>query len=111
MKIKDYLYNKQARILFLASFGLLLLIVREVPFLNIFFPENAIPFAISIAAIVLFKWYRSYIFFLILTVAMIIPTFTGSISQAEQLAILIFVILVIFIADQTLSLFKDESYK
>jgi len=109
MKIKEYLSNKQGAILFLVSFGLLLLIIRDVPFLNIFFPENATLFIILVTTTVLFKLYRSYIFFLILTVPMMILSVTGSVSQAEQLAIFTFVILFILILDQTIYLFNDES--
>lgn len=109
-RIKNYFLQRQNIILILLSLGVLLLIVRDVPFLNIFFPQNSILAAMFIIITILFKWYKNYLFFLILVIPTIILFITRS-SQAEQLAILIFFILALVIVDETISLIKDESNK
>lgn len=109
MKIKEYFYGKENIILILLSLGLISLTVRDIPFLNIIFPNYATISVLFLTAIYLLKWYKKYIFYILLTIVTVISYFAGSIAQAEQLGILVFVVLTINIIDQTIQLFKNES--
>src|SRR3990167_8339680 len=99
VKIKEYFNKKQHAVILLLCFGLALAILREVPFLNVIFPENTVIFLIIVITAILFKWYVKPLFLLILIIPTVILFISGSISHAEQLSILIFVILSILVAD------------
>ncbi len=109
MRIKEYFYGKQNVVLILLSLAVLFLVVRGIPFLNIIFPDNATLSVLFVVASFMLNWYKSPSLYLLLGIATGILYFIGSNSQAEQLAILAFVILSILIVQQTIQLFKDES--
>lgn len=108
MKIKEYFYGRENIVLILLSLGVILLLIRDVPFLNIFFPDYTTLSFLFIVASFLFKWYKAISFYIILITVTALSFFANSSVVTEQLAILIFVILTINIVDQTIRLFKDE---
>lgn len=108
-KIKEYFSKRQNIILTLLCFGVILAIIRDVPFFNLIFPENTSLFLIFVLTVALFRWYRNYIFFLILIIPTVILNFMGSVMHSEQVTILIFVILLMLIIDQTFAFLKNEA--
>lgn len=107
-EIRDYFYKRRSTFLILLTLGVLLLIVREIPFLNIFFPQNTTLSIISLATILMLRWYKSYLFFVFLLACLFVATLLGLLVQTEQAAVFIFVILIALIVDETLSFIKEK---
>lgn len=106
-KIKEYLHNHQ-NLLFVALFsGVIFLLIREIPFLNLYFPSSTPLIAVLITIIILFNLYKLPAFLLGLAFILAI-LYLFKITQAEQIAILTFVILFILIIDETISFFKEK---
>ena len=107
-KIKTYFINKQYNILILLTLGVALLVIREVPFLNIFFPENTTLSIFIVLSVAVLGLYRNYIVLFFLAIILLPLHLMNLFIQAEQMAIIIFVILVILIFDETISFFKEK---
>lgn len=109
MKIKKYFYGKENTILILLSLAVIFLILKDIPFLNIIFPNYATISVLFVVASFLLGWYKNFLFYVLLVFITVVSYFAGSVSQTEQLAILTFFILSIFIIERAVQLFKDES--
>lgn len=110
-KIKEYFYARQNRILAILSLSVLFLLIREIPFLNIFFPEST-AFGVAILSIlILFKLYKNIIFLIFLAVFSFILYISEVVDNADQLAVLILLCLILNIAEETISIFKNENSK
>jgi len=107
-KTKSYFQKKQFNILVLLIFGVILLVLREVPFLNIFFPENTTLSIFVVIFVAVLRLYKNYYFLLFLALILLLLHLLDLFIQAEQLAIITFVILVLLIIDETISFFKEK---
>lgn len=105
-KIEALIHNQLNKVLILLSLAVVLLVVRDVPFLNIFFPQNTIFSVIFITAVILFGFYRKILFYSVFTILTIFLYIAKLTFQAEQTAILIFVVLSILILDEMISFIR-----
>src|SRR3989344_4606539 len=107
-KIKEYFYRRQERILVILSLSILFLVVREIPFLNIFFPEKTAFVVTVLSILILFKLYKNIIFLIFLTVFGFTLYISDVANQADQVAVLILVCLILFLIEESIVIFKDE---
>ena len=108
-KTKEYFYARQNRILAILSLSVLFLLIKEIPFLNIFFPEST-AFGVAILSIlILFKLYKNIIFLIFLTVFGFILYISDLVNQADQVAVLILICIILFLIEESIIIFKDEA--
>jgi len=108
-KIQKYFYKRQNRILAILSLSVLFLIVKEIPFLNIFFPDST-PFGVALLSIlILFKLYKNITFIIFLVVSSFILFVSDVVDHADQVAVLILVCLILYLLEEIIILFKDEA--
>lgn len=107
-EIEALIESQRVKLLIIMSLGVILLVIRDVPFLNIFFPQNTIFSVIFTASVILFGFYRKILFFLVFTILTIFLNFAKLTLQAEQAAILVFVILSILTLDEFISFLRNR---
>lgn len=100
-QFKDYLSSQQLTLLVILLLGMLSLTIREVPFLNLYFPTSTPLIVISLGIIILFNLYRQFLFWLFLILLTLILYLGQVTTQAEELADFIFVILLILVLAET----------
>ncbi len=110
-KIKAYFYKRQNRILAILSLSVLFLLVKEIPFLNIFFPDNTAFGVALLSILILFKLYKNIIFIIFLAVFSFILYITDLVDQADQIAVLILICIILFLIEESIILFKNENPK
>lgn len=110
-KLKEYFYKIQNRILAILSLSVLFLVVKEIPFLNIFFPDSTSFGVALISILILFKLYKNLIFIIFIGVLSFILYISDVVNQADQLAVLILVCLILYLLEEITALFKNENPK
>lgn len=104
-QLKDQFFLKQQAFLILIFLGLLSLTVREIPFLNLYFPRSTPLVILSLGLVILFNLYWKLFFWLFLVSLTAILTLGGIITQAEALADFAFLILFILVVTEIKDLF------
>ncbi|HBB76663.1 MAG: hypothetical protein A2186_03230 [Candidatus Levybacteria bacterium RIFOXYA1_FULL_41_10] len=107
-RIKEYFYKRQNRILVILSLSVLFLVVKEIPFLNIFFPDNAAFGVALISILILFKLYKNTIFIIFLAFFSFILYITEVVNHADQLAVLILVCLTVYMLEEATVFLRNE---
>jgi len=107
-RIEAFIDNQKAKLLVIISLAVMLLVIRDVPFLNIFFPQNTIFASISVLTIVLFRLYKNVLFILSLAILTMILLMLRLNFQAEQTAILTFFVLSVFILEEVIFLLRNK---
>jgi len=106
-QIKNYFYSRQQPLLVLIFLEFLSFVLREIPFLNLFLPQNTPLIIISLGLVVLFNLYRNFIFWSILTFLMFFLYLFQFIPQAEVLANFTFAVLSILIMIEIINFFRN----
>lgn len=96
-KTGTYLYNRRNLLLLAFSLTIVFLLIQEIPFFNLFLPQSTPITVFVISIIILLGLFKNPVFLLVLTLITIFLFFLQLTSQAEQMANLIFLLILTFV--------------
>jgi len=106
-KITDFFYRHQTSLIISLFIGVTLILIQELPFVNLYMPTVTPVWVFLVSIVILFKLFRMPKFLFGLFLLTIILYLFQLTLQVEQLANLFFVLLFILVIDGIVSLYKS----
>lgn len=105
-KITDFFYRHQTNLVISLFIGVTLILIQELPFVNLYMPKATPVWVFLVSLVILFRLFIKLKFLFSLFLAVIVLYLFQLTLQAEQLATFIFVLLFIAVIGEIISFYK-----